>query len=309
MIGTETGGIGGNRGEYLLGNDPTKVTSANYLNDRLVDVAQRWKFTLLYDYVIGDFMWTGIDYYGETDWPVRGHSSGYLDLCGFKKDGFYFFKSLWTQEPTLHLLPHWNWEGREGQVIPVVCFTNCETVELFVNGKSYGKKSIEFPRKGVELGWNKYGPDKVFPTTGDLHLQWDVVYEPGEIKVVGTKKGQEYVERIVTTGKPAAVRLSVDRDHIKADPDDVAHVTVEIVDKDGNVVPTADNLVKFSINGGEIIGVESGSPTDLSNCKIPEKKAYYGLCQALVQAPRRGKIVLKAESAGLQAAEVQIQAE
>ena len=309
VIGTETSGYRGERGAYSLGDDPTKVTNPSYITDRMLDVAQRWKYTMSYDYVIGDFMWTGVDYYGETGWPNRGHSSGYLDLCGFKKDGFYFFKSIWTQDPTIHLFPHWNWEGREGQVIPVLCYTNCESAELFVNGKSYGKKSIEFPRRGVELGWNKYGPDKVFATTNDLHLQWDVVYEPGEIKVVGTKKGKEYVEVIRTTGKPSSVRLSVDRNVIKADPEDVAHVKVEILDKDGNVVPTADNLVKFSITGGEIIGVENSCPDDLMNCKLKERKAYNGLCLAIVQAPQRGKIVVKAESAGLQSSEVTIQAE
>ncbi len=309
VVGTETGSLRGDRGEYSLGDDPTKVTSASYVNDRLVDVAARWKFTLLYDYVIGDFMWTGIDYYGETSWPNRGHSSGYLDLCGFKKDPYYFFKAIWTTEPTLHLLPHWNWEGREGQVIPVVCFTNCESVELFVNGKSYGKKSIEFPRMGVELGWNKYGPNKVFPTTADLHLQWDVVYEPGEIKVVGIKKGVEYVERIVTAGAPASIRLSVDRSTIKADPDDVAHVTVDVLDKDGNLVPRADNLVKFTITGGEILAVENGRPDDHSSLKKPEKQAYNGKCLAIVRAPKRGGITLKAEADGLQGAEIQIQAE
>ncbi len=309
VIGTETSGYRGDRNAYDLGSDPTKVTNPSYISDRMLDVAHRWKYTLLYDYVIGDFMWTGIDYYGETGWPNRGHSSGYLDLCGFKKDAFYFFKSIWTAEPTLHLLPHWNWKGREGQVIPVLCYTNCESAELFVNGKSYGKKSIEFPRKGVELGWNKYGPDKVYATTGDLHLQWDVVYEPGEIKVVGTKKGKEYVEVIRTTGEPASIRLSVDRNIIKADPEDVAHVTVEILDKDGNLVPTADNLVKFSITGGEIIGVENSKPDDLMNCKLKQRRAFGGMCLAIVQASGRADIVVKAESEGLQSDEISIKAQ
>ena len=309
VIGTETSGYRGDRGAYSLGDDPTKVTNPSYITDRMLDVAHRWKYALLYDYVIGDFMWTGVDYYGETGWPNRGHSSGYLDLCGFKKDGFYFFKSIWTQDPTIHLFPHWNWEGREGQVIPVLCYTNCESAELFVNGKSYGKKSIEFPRQGVELGWNKYGPDKVYATTGDLHLQWDVVYEPGEIKVVGIKKGKEYVDIIRTAGKPASIRLSVDRNTINTDPEDVAHVTVEILDKDGNIVPTANNLVKFSITGGEIIGVENSRPDDLMNCKLKQREAFNGMCLALVQATKRGKITVKAESAGLQSAEVTFQAQ
>ena len=308
VIGTETSGYRGERGGYYIGNDRTKITNPSWVSERMLDTAHRWKYTILYDYVIGDFMWTGVDYYGETGWPNRGHSSGYLDLCGFKKDGFYFFKSIWTKEPTVHLLPHWNWEGREGQVIPVLCYNNCDSVELFVNGKSYGKKSIEFPRRGVERGWNSYGPGKVFATTGDLHLQWDVVYEPGEIKAVGIKDGKEYVDVIRTAGKPASIRLTVDRDVITTDPEDVAHVTVEILDKDGNFVPTANNLVNFSIEGGEIIGVENSRPDDMMNCKLKKREAYNGMCLAIVQAPRSGKIVVKATSDGLKSAEVRFEA-
>lgn len=307
VVATESSGMGGARGEYSLGNDPYKVTPS-YNVSSLIDVEQRWKFTLLYDYVIGDFMWTGIDYYGESRWPSRVHTAGYLDNCGFKKDGFYFFKSIWTDSPTLHLLPHWNWGGREGQVIPVVCFTNCESVELFVNGKSYGKKTMEFPRKGVELGWNRYGEGKVFTSTADLHLSWDVVYEPGEIKAVGIKDGKEYVERIVTTDVPHSIRLTVDRTTIEAKPSDVAHVTVEILDKEGNVVPTADNLVKFSIEGAEIIGVENGNGLDHQSCKAQERKAYNGLCLAIIQAKKKGKINLTASSEGLVDARMTIEA-
>ncbi|MBP3331806.1 MAG: DUF4982 domain-containing protein [Tidjanibacter sp.] len=307
VVATEASGLGGAR-DYSLGMDPNKVT-ANYGGNRLVDVEQRWKFTMLYDYVIGDFMWTGIDNYGESSWPSRIHSAGYLDNCGFKKDGFYFFKSLWTDVPTLHIFPHWNWKGREGQVLPVICYTNCESVELFVNGKSYGKKSLEFPRKGVELGWNRYGEGKVFTSTADLHLSWDVVYEPGEIVAVGVKDGKEFVHRIVTTGEPASIRLSVDRDVIGAVPSDVAHVTVEVLDKDGNVVPTADNLIKFAVEGANIIGVENGNGRDLESCKIPERKAYAGLCMAIVQADKAGDIKFTATSEGLQGAEISFRAE
>ncbi len=308
VVATESSGMGGARGDYNMGNDSTKIT-ALYAGSRFVDVEQRWKFTLLYDYVIGDFMWTGIDYYGESFWPSRVHTAGYLDNCGFKKDGYYFFKSIWTDSPTLHIFPHWNWQGREGQVLPVVCFTNCESVELFVNGKSYGKKSLEFPRKGVELGWNRYGDGKVFSTTADLHLSWDVVYEPGEIKAVGVKDGKEFVHRIVTTGAPASIRLTADRATFKASPSDVSHIKVEILDKDGNLVPTADNLVRFSIEGAEIIGVENGNGRDHGSCKASERKAYNGLCMAIVQADKKGKITFVAQSEGLKEARIELNAE
>lgn len=309
VVATESGGMGGYRGFFDLGNDSDKV-NARYTHGRLIDVEQRWKFTMLYDYVIGDFMWTGIDYYGESwRWPSRGASSGYLDNCGFPKDGYYFFKSIWTEEPTLHLLPHWNLQGREGQVVPVVCYTNCDTVELFLNGKSYGEKYLEFPRKGNTERWNKPEEGKVYTSTGDLHLSWDVPYEPGELVAIGKKDGKEVTYRVVTAGEPSQIRLSVDRSEIKADPSDVAHFTVEILDKDGNLVPTADNLVRFEVEGAEIIGVESGNMRDLSSPKAKERKAFNGLCLAIVQAEKPAKITVKAVSEGLTSASVTIEAQ
>jgi beta-galactosidase len=310
VVGTETGGVGGSRGVLVRpqrpGAAPRRATS---LAAQLIDVEQRWKFTLLNDYVIGDFMWTGIDYYGETGWPSRGASSGYLDLCGFKKDGYYFFKSIWMDEPLVHLTSNWNKEGQEGQVVPVIVFTNCNEVELFVNGKSYGVKTFEFPRKGNTDDWITYAPGKVYTSTADLHLAWDVVYEPGEIKVVARRDGKEYTDRQVTTGAPAKIRLSVDRNAIKAHPSDVAHVTVEVLDKDNNLVPYADNLIKFDAGAADIIGVESGNLSDLSSTKASERKAYAGLCLAIVQARNPGTYTFKATAEGLGAAEIQITAQ
>jgi beta-galactosidase len=280
------------------------------LASQLIDVEQRWKFTLLNDYVIGDFMWTGIDYYGETFWPSRGATSGYLDNCGFKKDGYYFFKSIWTDEPVVHLATNWNKAGQEGEILPVVCFTNCNEVELFVNGKSYGSKTFEFPRTGNTEDWITYAPDKVFTSTADLHLSWDVMYQPGEIKAVGRRDGKEYVCRVVTSGSPAQIRLTVDRDQIKAHPSDVAHLTVEVLDKEGNPVPYADNLIRFEIEGkaAKIIGVESGNFYDLSSVKASERKAFGGMCLAIVQAIEAGSFTVRAIAEGLEGAEVKISA-
>jgi len=212
VVATESTGLGGDRGSYNLGRNPDRI-EAGYTNGRPIDVEQRWKFTLLNNYVIGDFMWTGIDYYGESwRWPSRGASSGYLDNCGFKKDGYYFFKSIWTEDPTLHLLPHWNLpENRIGQILPVICYTNCDTVELFLNGKSYGEKYHEFPRKGNAERWNKHEEGKVFTSTGDLHLTWDVPYEPGALIAQGKKDGKEFTYRLVTAGEPAQIKLSIDQ--------------------------------------------------------------------------------------------------
>lgn len=306
MIGTENrSNHGVFRGDYSLGNDPSSV-NPNYNYD-MINPEQLWKFTKMHDYVIGDFMWTGIDYLGESRWPYKNWNFGVLDLCGFEKDGYYFYQSQWTEEPMLHLFPHWNWEGREGQIIPVLCYTNCNEVELFLNGKSYGEKRIEFPRQGNSGGWNKYANPVVNPTTADLHLQWDLPYEPGVIKAVGKINGEVVcIKEIRTTGKPFAIRLSADSDTINADQRGVANVKVEIVDENGNVVPTADNLVQFDIEGeGKIIGVGNGNPIDHSSFKASERKAFNGLALVVVQSDQDvGDIRLIAESEGLQDAEI-----
>ena len=318
VVATESSGFGGARRQYFFpdrrqqatqGQQSRRRISRGIISSNLIDVEERWRFTMNYDYVIGDFMWTGIDYYGESRWPSRGATSGYLDNCGFKKDGYWFFKSIWSNEPVLHLLPHWNWEGREGDILQVACFTNCEEVELFVNGKSYGTKSIEYPRKGVELGWSQYGQGKNFATTADLHLVWDVEYQPGEIKAVGIKNGERFEQIIRTAGAPAQIRASVDRESFKADPTDVAHITVEVLDAEGNICPLADNLIKFSVKGAELIGVESGNMQDLSSVLASERKAYSGMCLGIVAAEKPGTVTVTVESEGLTPATITFKAE
>lgn len=337
VVATESSGYGGSRRQYTLpGAQPARPMGAGprgfspqqmnnpqmqqmmrnmrrsnrgIINSNLIDVEFRWRFTMAYDYVIGDFMWTGIDYYGESGWPSRGSSSGYLDNCGFKKDGYWFFKSIWSDEPVLHLLPHWNWAGHEGEIIQVACFTNLEEVELFVNGKSYGKKETEFPRRGVDVSWAQYGPGKRYATTADLHLTWDVEYQPGEIKVVGVRDGQTYEEVIRTAGAPAQLRATVDRPSFRAAPGDVAHVTVEVLDADGNICPITDNLVKFKVSGGRLVGVENGNMQDLGSVLASERKAFSGLCLGIVAADRPGAVSVTVESEGLAPSTVTFQAE
>jgi beta-galactosidase len=151
MTGTENGALQGVRGEYTLPTDkkgPRRQSRGSHYNSSMINAEQLWKFTAIHDYVIGDFMWTGIDHLGEAHWPNKSSSSGVIDLCGFPKDGYYFYQSQWTTEPMVHGFPHWNWAGHEGEVIPVVVYTNCDSVELFVNGKSFGSKSGVFPQQG-----------------------------------------------------------------------------------------------------------------------------------------------------------------
>ena len=309
MVGTESPSAGGIRGGYSLGRDPD-VIQPNY-NTRMIRAEQLWKFVAIHDYVIGDFMWTGIDYLGESWWPGKNSSSGVIDLCGFPKDGYYFYQSQWTTGPMIHLFPHWNWPGYEGKIIPVLCYSNCDAVELFLNGKSYGEKRLEFPRQGTSGGWNRYANPQVNPTTADLHLSWDVPYEPGVLKAVGKRRGQVVcTQEVHTTGPSAAIRLKVDRDKI-SNACDIAHVEVQIIDSDGNIVPTADNLVQFSIEGpGRIIGVDNGNPRDHDSYQAQQRRAFNGLCLVILQSSdKSGKIIFTVSSEGLKAASAEISVE
>jgi len=304
VIGTESGSMGGVRGDYRA------LFSSDVARGRNIDTEQLWKFVRTYDYVAGDFMWTGIDYLGEARWPAKGSSAGVLDMCGFRKDGFYFYQSQWTDKPVLHLFPHWNWKGREGQFIPVTCYTNCDTVELFLNGRSVGVKGYAFPRLGMEGNYGNYpARGRVLRTTGDLHLAWDVPYEPGTLKAVGVKDGKVAATvEVSTAGEPAAIGLSVDRDSIAADRRDVAHITVQIQDANGRMAPTAANEVAFELAGeGRILGLDSGDPQSHEDYQSNRRKAFNGLCLAIVQATGKpGQIRVTASSPGLKSGSVTV---
>ena len=312
FIGTESEAMGGIRGEYpeIFPTNVPMTGFFQFLRGRNVDVEQLWKFVSTYDYVAGDFMWTGIDHLGEARWPMKSSSSGVIDTCGFKKDGYYFYQSQWMDKPVLHVFPHWNWKGKEGQIIPVTCFTNCDTVELFLNGRSLGVKGYEFPRVGMEVRWGNL-PDraKVLRTTADLHLSWDVLYDPGVLRAVGTKDGKIVATvEIYTTGQPTAIGLSTDREFIAANQRDVAHVTVNILDDKGRVVPTADNEVTFEIEGaGALLGTDNGNPASHEDYQSNRRKAFNGLCLAILKSNgRTGEIQVRAVSPTLEAARVTI---
>jgi len=306
MIGTESESLRSTP-FYSLGMDSTKVRP-NYTGG-MVRAEQLWKFVAVHDYVIGDFMWTGIDYLGEARWPGKGSGSGEIDMINLPKDGYYFYQSQWTSSPVLHLLPNWNWKGREGQIIPVVAYTNCDTVELFVNGKSYGIKVQEFPRQGNSYAWNKYARPYVNGTTGDLHLSWDVAYEPGAIKAVGRKNGKQVIiDEMQTTGQPAALRITADSTQVMADGKDVALVHIDVVDANGNVVPDANNNISFTVSGeGKLLGVDNGNPRDDDSFKLNTRKAFTGHAYAVLQAGRKpGDIKLTVQADGLKAASISI---
>ncbi len=300
FVGTEDAGVHAVRGSYVFGSAPPGTPARALYAAAPIRTEQLWKFALTHDYDIGHFMWTGFDYLGEARWPLKAASSGALDTCGFPKDTYYLYQSLFTDKPMLHLLPSWNWPGREGQVIPVLAYTNCEVVELFLNGRSLGAKAREFPRQGAQGGWNVYARPRILPTTADLHLEWDVPYEPGEVTAVGYRYGRQVCRAEVrTAGAPAALTISADRATLRANARDVADLTVRVVDAHGIVVPYAADNVTFAIDGpAELLGVDNGDPASHEDYQADHRHAFNGKCLAIVQTrstPGPIRIVARAD--------------
>ncbi|HEV2751851.1 MAG TPA: glycoside hydrolase family 2 TIM barrel-domain containing protein, partial [Gemmatimonadales bacterium] len=307
MVGTESGSIFQSFDEaYSLGPD-SGVVHPNYTSGML-QAERRWKWIAMRDYFAGDFMWTGIDYLGESTWPFKGFPSGPLDITGHPKDSYYLYQSLWTDRPVLHLLPHWSWPRRAGQVIPVVAYTNCNTVQLFLNGRSLGEKRIEFPAQGTSGGWNTYAQPVVNPTTNDLHVSWDVPYEPGVLRAVGRRRNGTVAceAEVRSAGPPAALRLSADRDTVTAEPGDVSLVTFEIVDASGTVVPTADNFVHFTAVGGSIVALDNADLQDHDPYRVDHRRAFHGRGLAILRATQAGLLRITASADGLQDASLTV---
>ncbi|MCH5598245.1 DUF4982 domain-containing protein [Niabella ginsengisoli] len=253
-----------------------------------IGVRDQHKRTEALPYFIGTFRWTGFDYLGEaTIQPARTANFGILDLCGFPKDHYYLYQSLWSNKPMIHILPHWTHTGKNGVIIPVVVYTNAEAAELFLNGRSLGKKVM--------------GSDK--------QLVWLVPYQPGKLEAIATTNNKTVATTLMNTAdKPAAIELLTDKKQVSANYKDVIHVEVNITDTQGTLVPEADNLVQFSIEGpGKIIGVENGDITDFSPMKASQRKAFNGKCLVMIQATNQpGKIRLKAVSDQLVPKEMEI---
>jgi beta-galactosidase len=251
---------------------------------------ETWKLMKKNDYLSGMYIWTGFDYLGEPTpytWPSRSSYFGIIDLAGFPKDVYYMYQSEWTDKTVLHIFPHWNWQP--GKVVDIWAYYNhADEVELFLNGKSLGVKK-------------KQGED--------LHVMWRIPFEPGTLKAVSRLNGKVVLTRTINTaGKPAKIELTADRSNIKADGKDLSFVTVKILDKDGNIVPDAENRVNFKINGqGFIASVDNGDPVSHDPFKSSYRKAFHGLALAIIQAKEKGGVInLTAESEGLQGASVVI---
>ncbi len=246
-----------------------------------VGVRDDWNRVENMDYYIGNFRWTGYDYIGESfNWPARTDNFGILDLAGFEKDHFYLYQSLWSDKPMVHILPHWTHHGLEGVEIPVVVYTNCDEAELLLNGKSLGKKRM----------------------TDERQIVWLVPYEPGTITVESYDAAGNKISKSYSTADSAAtIDIKVDRDKITANQQDVVVCEVTITDKNGVMVPNANNLINFEIDGpAKIIGVENGDILDLSPHKVNYRKAFNGKVLLLVQSTdKSGDIRITATSEGL----------
>lgn len=265
--------------------------------------------------ILGEFVWTGFDYLGEptpygsrNDWPSRSSYFGIVDLAGFPKDRFYSYKSFWTTQPTVHVFPHWNWPGHEGEKIPVMVYTNAQDVELLLNGKSLGRKRLGVDTFEMPVGKN-VSKDGLF--TSKFRLMWEVPYAAGELKAVGYRDGKEFaVDSVKTAGAPARVILTPDRKAIGADGEDLSFVTVRIEDKDGNFCPLADNLVNFKLEGpASVAGVDNGNAASVEPFQASYRKAFNGLALLIVRSEngKPGRIQVSASSAGLQAGQTQIE--
>ena len=260
--------------------------------------------------LMGEFVWTGFDYLGEptpygsrADWPSRSSYFGIVDLCGFPKDRYYLYQSVWTTKPMVHLLPHWNWSGREGQKIPVMAYSNGDEVELFLNGKSLGRK-----KRGVDTVELPVGPNisSTRKFTSKYRLMWEVPYAPGTLRAIAFRGGAQIAtDEVRTAGAPAKIALAPDRAAINADGDDLSFVTVRIQDADGNFCPLADNLVRFKVEGGRIAAVDNGNAATVESFQAEFRKAFNGMALAIVRSERGkpGKIRVAAGSEGLQPAE------
>lgn len=301
VLGSENANIFGPRGKYILDGDPkTRFTRPYFMT--MLEVEEQWKFTNLYDYVAGDYIWTGIDYLGESPWPRIGGAGGMLDTCGFEKDAYYFFASQWGTKPILKLVPHWNWEGKEGVAIPVVCYTNCDEVELFVNGQSYGVQAYDYFREGQSKDYEHFERPVRRVTTQDLHLMWMIPYAAGEIRAVGKKDGVVYEDVVATCSKAVSMTLEQDRCCIKADGIDICHVVVKLFDQKSNFAILANDKLTFKIEGcGEVLCLNSGDNYSHEiGMRAESIRANAGMALAYIQAKKSaGDIKLTVSGEGI----------
>lgn len=289
ILGTENVSAVATRGAYVTDRAKGTVGSYDpYTTTGRASAEGWWRFVDARPYIAGGFVWTGFDYRGEPSpyqWPNISSQYGIIDTCGFPKDSFFYYRAWWTKQPVLHLFPHWNWPGLEGQEIAVWVHSNLDRVELFHNGRSLGAKDVQ----------------------KNQHLAWNVKYAPGSIEARGFKDGKQVMTaKRETTGPAARLILRADRKELSADGEDVAFCSVEVQDAQGRTVPITDNPVTFSVAGPAVVrGTGNGDPTNHEPDGGATRQAFAGLCMGIVQTQKQaGAIRVTVSSPGLASAEV-----
>ena len=271
LLGTEMGSTVTSRGMYTRDSIKGYVPDQDITAPWWASTAETWwKLAAPNDYWLGGFVWTGLDYRGEPtpfQWPNINSHFGIMDVCGFPKNIYYYYQSWWTDKDVLHISPHWNWQGKEGQPVDVWVNSNADNVELFLNERSLGKKDM--PRNG--------------------HLQWQVNYEPGTLEAIAYKKGRKFQTKIETTGKPAEIVISPYKTTMLADGKDATVINISVIDLKGREVPDANNLIRFSVQGNaKIIGVGNGDPSshepDKFSDTFAQRYLFNGKCQVILQS-------------------------
>jgi beta-galactosidase len=326
IVGSETASCLSSRGVYHLPVEAYEKHPSHQISSYDI-IVPRWGYPPDVEFagleqspaVLGEFVWTGFDYLGEpipywawykprdpADWPVRSSYFGIIDLAGFPKDRYYLYQSQWTKQPMVHLLPHWNWPGHEGKPVTVMAYTNAEDVELFLNGRSLGRKHKGEPY--VLPVTERVTKERQFTTKN--RLVWEAPYAPGELKAIAYSGGRSVAEDSVRTAGPAVrVVLSPDRAQIQADGEDLSFITVRIEDDKGTLVPVADNLVRFEVSGpGRIAAVDNGNPATTESFQADRRKAFNGLALLILRSNRdeRGSVRVRALSDGLLSGETLI---
>ena len=267
-----------------------------------IDAQRSWRMTSKLPYLMGEFRWTGFDYIGESGgWPRVLGNYGIIDLCNFPKDTYYFYQSQWTDKPMVHLLPHWTWPGKEGTAIPVWCYTNCDDAELFLNGTSLGTRT--------------------FDEKNDMHLEWLVPYQPGELKVVARKDGKVAATSSTrTAGAPVKISISADQSALDPTNRDLSYVTIRVEDENGVFTPKAAKWVNIQIEGpGRLVGSGSGDPLSHTHFQASTFSTFNGLGLAIIAATsgpeaeirkgstrKPGEIIVRANSKGMESVELRL---
>lgn len=338
ILASETSSCTSSRGVYHLPIEKYKTYSDNQVTSYdLIGPVWAYPPDIEFDMlaktpsVMGEYIWTGFDYLGEPtpyggrdnstngywndDWPSRSSYFGAVDLCGLPKDRFYLYQSQWASPetaPMVHLLPHWNWEHYEVKTIPVYAYTNGDEAELFLNGKTLGRKKKGVDKADVIVNFNKWPGQKEgkpAPYASPYRLRWDVPFEKGELKIIAYHKGKQIAEKSHrTAGAPAKISLTPDRSEITANGKDLSFITVSIHDANGHLCPRADNHVKFQVEGGKIMAVGNGNSASLESFQANHRKAFSGKCMLIIKSHTAGPIKVTATSEGLSQATTELAA-